>query len=393
LINIILFKMSDDENYSTESDTEYESDTETDTESDSGTDNEEKEEELDISEFELDLADLKNPEDNICLKCQKKFTNKHKIAVCKSCLYEIGIIKTNAKKIYGLKDADLADIDYYPYKNGYARGETHLYFLKEIRLKAIEKRFNIINPTIDVYANSVMMLLEEAKNRSIESKQRGEKIKATKERKRKERRKQLKDALAKKNLQIRDDSYYCQQFLDGHQFTLAEVVDMMEQMDFFATRTKYFSLLKKGRNQDREDRQYYCYEERRMMDEYNKEYAKQEAMDMYVREHGIAGIPKSIRDNFEIIPKKCQYCGKNANYILTLSFDVPCTHCNRCRYDKNEFELIICDPECPKMDWKLINHLQKHQKKSKIICCLEEDYCSKCKKNDNSVARFIAKKI
>ena len=150
-------------------------------ESDSYSDSESETEIASIEEFDFDIDQLKNPENNICLKCTKKFQSIHNLAVCKKCLYTLTITKTNAKKLYNLTDGELENFDYYSYKNAYG-GQTYSYFLKEIRLYAIEKRFGNSNPSIDLYRNCVNILLVEAKDRKTKSRERGQKMIEARER-------------------------------------------------------------------------------------------------------------------------------------------------------------------------------------------------------------------
>ena len=97
----------------------------------------------DVSEFNYDLDSLKNPQNNYCLKCREKFSSVYELAVCRSCLTDLTITKTNGMKIYKLKSDDLNDVDYYSYKNSHY-GYTYLYFLKEVRLLAIKKDLILI---------------------------------------------------------------------------------------------------------------------------------------------------------------------------------------------------------------------------------------------------------
>lgn len=260
---------------------------------------EESEEELDTSEFEYDLHELKTDADK-CLNCEAKSQRKHSVALCYKCFRAQTINKTTAMKIYNLKADDIKNIKSYSYKNLHG-GMTYLYLLKEIRLLAIKKRFDEVNPSYYTYHECVKILLEEAEERQIKRTERGEKMIASREKnlelkrqaeeetraKRKarlkralsdkdyrfdekckasakyvagerddidtvvkiavaygKRKEKLSAALAKHGLVIRDDSYYCSQYLYGKQFTLNEVVDTMVTMNFFMNHTKYSDICK-----------------------------------------------------------------------------------------------------------------------------------------------------
>jgi hypothetical protein len=315
-----------------------------------------------VSEYQFDVFEIKNPTDNHCLKCQKKFTNSHGLAICRSCMSELTINKTTAMKTYGLKNDELEHIEHYENKNGY-RGYTHLYLTKEIRLVAIMKRFGLANPSLNEYTNCVQTLLVEAKERKQKSVERGQKMKETRKRnielkiqneklahdKRKsklkkalskkkiildktcdacgeylrgdrtdlecvvelascyhKRKTKLETALAKKNLDIRDDSYYCKKYLSGEKFTLKEVVDMMEIMDFFVNKTDYFKLTQSHLQSQYDDAKAYGYwdGDRITLCEDEKESIKKLALKKYLEKHSKKNIPQSVLDRYDTCNKK-----------------------------------------------------------------------------------------
>lgn len=314
---------------------------------------------VNIDEYQFDLEEMKNPTDNHCLKCHKKFTSCYGLAICRLCMRSLTINKTEAMKIYNLKNNDLENIDCYQYKNGFG-GYTHYYFTKEIRLKAIELRFDLINPCIGDYTDCIEAILEETNERQKKSKERGLKMIDARERNKElkikkellaygERKSRLKKALdkknlvidedcdacreylngnctnlklvikqtknyltkkskleselAKKNLVIRNDSYYCQQYLKGYQFTVKEVVEMMVIMDFFANKTDYFRLIRaciQGQYDDAKDHGYWDGERIELCEE-EKDEIKILALKKYLeKKHSSKDVPRCVLERYNI---------------------------------------------------------------------------------------------
>ena len=305
-----------------------------------------------IDEYQFDLEEIKNPTDNHCLKCQKKFTNCHGLAICRLCMRDLTINKTTAMKTYNLKNNDLENIDCYQYKNGF-HGYTNFYLTKEIRSIAIVIRFGLVNPSLNQYNNCVQTLLEEASERGKKSKERGLKMIEARERnkelkikkeqlaydKRKsklkkalavknltidkdcdacceylngnctnlesvvdltkdysKRKTKLESELAKKNLVIRNDSYYCRQYLSGEEFTLSETVEMMVTMDFFANKTDYFSLTKTYlQKQYDEAKEFRCWDgDKITLCEEEKDEIKVLALKKYLLNHTTKNVPQCV---------------------------------------------------------------------------------------------------
>ena len=333
-------------------------------------DSEKKEDEKDelifmnTEEYCFELDNLKNKKKDKCLKCGIKNRNVYNLAVCKSCLWQLSIMKTAAMKLYNLKKADMVNLDCYAHKNSY-RGYTHLYFIKEIRLVAIKKRFNIDNPTRQQYINCLGILGDEylerknktrlrrqkildAKRIKLEQREKLcekidrelmrqgmttisklskyydqyvdgyigldeaisqikrdllEKIKLAKEKK--NRRKMLSKALEKRGLVIRDDSVYCSGYIDEDKYTLDKVVRMMVIMDFFATKTDYFKLLSQIRDEYYQENKYLGYYERIYIDESDKQACKIKALEKYLESHPNNSVPTEVMDKYQkhILPK------------------------------------------------------------------------------------------
>ena len=309
-----------------------------------------------VDEYQFDLDEIKNPTDNHCLKCHKKFTNCHGLAVCRSCMQDLTINKTTAMKTYNLKNNDLENIDCYQYKNGF-HGYTNFYLTKEIRLMAIVIRFGLVNPSLNQYSNCVQTLLEEAIERDKKSQERGLKMIEARERNKElklkkeqleyderksklkkalaiknliidtdckachdylignnsnlkctvnqtkdysKRKSKLKAELAKKNLVIRDDSYYCRKYLAGKKFTLQETVEMMEIMDFFANKTDYFSLTKACVQKQYDNAKEFRYwnGEKITLCEEEKDEIKVLALKKYLLNHTTKNVPQSVLERY-----------------------------------------------------------------------------------------------
>lgn len=428
---------------------------------------------VDIDEYEYDIDALKNPINNLCLKCSNKFSSVDKLAVCWQCFREMSCMKTDAKKLYKLTDNDLEELDYYSRKNSYG-GYTCNYFLKEIRLKAIDKRFGILEPSIDTYRNCINIIMEEAQERKIKTKERGEKMKETRlanikkkqailEKEINDRRKILDKALKKKKivydynikyynryvygskhddkydkynesesesepesetdlnkiveliaayvkrkekleaalqnkqLSIRDDSYYCNQYLEGKQFTLEEVVDMMEIMNFFVNKTNYFQLLKQYTQQRYDnEKEYGDWDGQRIeISESEKEKVKIDAFKAYAKKNPTESLPKSVKDKYLVHIQKCKYCNNNSiHYVMEPTHDILCNYCDAVKHEKDSIKLLLCSIICNKLYWKVAEYLTKKRgTEQKIIFCLENDKCRSCGKKDNSVVLFKGKRI
>ena len=384
-------KIANDEESTSEEESSNEEEDTNDEEEESTNEEEEEEDEdqnqsdelsfMDIPEYHFELHSLKNKTDSKCLKCKNKCTNVYNLAVCKSCLYQLTITKTIAMKLYNLKKTDLDALDFYEYKNGY-RGHTHLYFIKEIRLAAIKKRFNIDNPSRCDYVNCLNILGNEYVERKIRSQERRQKILENKEKKlearnrlcrkietklaqkgmrinkyskyyqqyldqkielteaikqmkkeddlmiklekeRNSRRKKLSRALAKKNLTIRNDSIYCNNYINGcnnyrndeddgddgndvndednqsKKYALNNVVKMMVIMDFFAKETNYFELLQDCKNTYQSDNKYLDYHDRMYIDEGDKEHCKIKALQEYIKQHSCEVVPPEVLDKYQ----------------------------------------------------------------------------------------------
>jgi len=314
---------------------------------------------VNVDEYQYDIEEIKNPIDNHCLKCRKKFTNCHDLAICKACMYNLVINKTAAMKIYNLKNNDLENIDCYQYRNTYG-SYTNLYLIKEIRLAAIIKRFGLISPSLNEYTNCVQTLLEEASEKEkkskinglkmIEARERNKELKIKKiqleynERKSKlekalgkkniildkdcdacheylnnigsinleqvvelakayhKRKSKLEAELAKKNLVIRDDSYYCRKYLKGKKFNLQEVVEMMEIMDFFSSKTDYFNLTKSCLQEQYDEAKEYGYwdGQKIMLCEDEKDKIKTQALKKYLKKHSDKNVPSSVLNRYNV---------------------------------------------------------------------------------------------
>ena len=94
----------------------------------------------------------------VCGKSQKN--NKYDLLACRNCFRGLSINKTDSKKIYGLTDDELTELQCFSYGVAYG-GVTYLYFLKDVRMLSIQKKFNIINPDMDTYINCIDLIHKE----------------------------------------------------------------------------------------------------------------------------------------------------------------------------------------------------------------------------------------
>jgi len=154
---------SESESESTEStETETES-TETETEStETETESTESGEELDSApEYQYDTENFIDSNVKNCVICGKKQSNKYDLIACRQCFEGISINKTDSKKIYGLTDSELNELSRFEYH--FRHGVLYLYFLKDVRLAAIQKKFNIVSPDLYTYINCVNRIYEDNK--------------------------------------------------------------------------------------------------------------------------------------------------------------------------------------------------------------------------------------
>ncbi len=257
-------------------------------------------------EYEYETEDILSASDGVCFICDEKMRKTCDLAICGNCSMEMLISKTGAKKIYKLTDDDLENLDFITRKNQYtSRKDITLYFIKDVRLMAINKKFGAVYPSKEIYEECVKEILDEYETKQ-ENKIPREDIKKSK----------LKQALRKVGLKIRDDSYYCNQYIHHNKFKLKEVVDMMVSMDFFMNKTKYSDILQKiiddrkdadgdGDDSDGDDsdddyhiKKYYT--NRHYISEEDKYGAKLQALKKYLKRHGIDTVPKPVvRDFYE----------------------------------------------------------------------------------------------
>ena len=185
------------------------------------------------------------------------------------------ITKTNAKKMYKLTDVDLDYLECHKRRSPYHACVTY-YFLKDVRLIAIDKKFGINYPSSHKYEKCVKKILDEVEIENNNKLSRYDK-----------RRMKLEAELDKYGLKIRADSYYCNQYLHYCKFTLKQVVNMMVTMDFFVNKTVYNGLLTEMMN-----------EEDGRITESCKEYAKIESLKQYLENHSKKHVPQVVLDEY-----------------------------------------------------------------------------------------------
>ncbi len=170
------------------------------------------------------------PKQTLCEECQlylgKKTKPINKI-ICENCKvldkYTV-MTKTNAKKLYLLKDDDLDDLHSYEGRTTY--GPATYFTIEDIKNKASIK-FGIHKDGLNEYLENVL------NEKKIKSAERKEKIAKTKEIKRNDRRDKLIQALRKVKLPLRDDSALCKQYIEGTtEYNLETIVKRMCQMKY-----------------------------------------------------------------------------------------------------------------------------------------------------------------
>ena len=124
---------------------------ETSSESESESDNSE----LELApEYQYDTENFVDPDIKNCVICGKKQSNMYNLIACSKCFKDLSINKTESKKIYGLTDDELEELECFKYRRQYGI-VMHLYFLKDVRMIAIQKKFNIVNPDLPTYINCI----------------------------------------------------------------------------------------------------------------------------------------------------------------------------------------------------------------------------------------------
>ena len=238
---------------------------------------------MECIEFNYDYDDFMTNE-KFCIECDKKFTNKAGVNMCKSCFQKYLITKTNAKRIYKLTEEELNDLHDFSCQIAFSSVGGTSYLLKEVRMKMLEKNFDLSEPIEEEkYQKYVKKFF-----RNIEkNKQNKEEMKDLK---RNMRKKKLKAALKKRNLKLRNDSYYCNEYIDHNKFSLKKVCDMMNIMDFLFNKTSYVEIMDDMR-EDILDNYRYKLEDPDLemhvpLNEHQKEYAKKYAVEKYVKKYG-----------------------------------------------------------------------------------------------------------
>ncbi|BCS82801.1 hypothetical protein QLL95_gp0312 [Cotonvirus japonicus] len=257
-----------------------------------------------FQEYDYDWEDLKIKDDEkLCIFCEAKLKYSRGLCVCVTCRKDLTITKTTVLKEYMLKSEHLEDLHCIQYKNEY--GYTHLYLLKEIRETAIFVHYKIICTTKMDYMTYTQMLIDKRSNKNELNKINREKLKTRKYYERQNRRKILEKKLNKYKLKIREDSEYCNKYINENKYTVGEVVDMMVIMDFLYKRTDYpqrirklYEYNKKCNQETINDRKEYgiTYDSDDILriTEHDKQKLKKKAIQKYIKLHGKNKIPDQI---------------------------------------------------------------------------------------------------
>lgn len=222
----------------------------------------------------------------MCHSCSSDdgINRKGNLNICKKCWSpKSGLLinKTRAMKEYALPESQLYSLRYALKKNSYGNNDIILFLLSDVKNKAIA-----------FYGS-----LEEAEK---EVKKRSDKREFNKQRKQQlqnDRRAELNQYLISRGLgPIRSDSYICAQYVekgDASGYTIIEIGEIMEEMNFYYRHTNYKKLLSK------------CYDEFKMYCGYDpdihdivRDEAKEKALREYVKIH--IHNQKNIMD---IVPK------------------------------------------------------------------------------------------
>jgi len=116
-----------------------------------------------------------------------------------------------------------------------------------------------------------------------------------------ERKQQLEEALANIGLEFRDDSELCKKYISGEETRLNFVVDTMNEMEFYFTKTMYRNIYKREK-----------YEAKRLDKNWNddkeeiiRNRAKEKAYKNYIYKYRksndmLEKIPQTIKKKFEV---------------------------------------------------------------------------------------------
>ena len=171
-----------------------------------------------------------NKVDKLCFECKNNIGSKstyfniYLCTECKLCDKYTLVTKTNAKKNYFLKDEDLDKIDKILGKSAY--GPT-TYFTTANLIKYLCDKHNLAPDHLDEY---IIKLINQ---RNSNSNNRKKKIDENKRIKMEKRKKKLIEELNKFKVELRDDSYLCQNYIEGKlTHSLDDIVKRMCEMKY-----------------------------------------------------------------------------------------------------------------------------------------------------------------
>jgi len=121
--------------------------------------------------------------------------------------------------------------------------------------------------------------------------------------KKEKRRRKLKRLLEEHDLEIRNDSFYCNQYIEDGSFGSKKVVNMMITMDFFVNNTTYNDILHDIYESNKEMRQdardFGNYDpDFHLINEDDKQIAKEKALKLYLKKYKINSVPLIVREMF-----------------------------------------------------------------------------------------------
>lgn len=171
-----------------------------------------------------------NNQDKTCCDCKlnngtkSTYFNMYLCSTCRSNEKYKLVSKTNAKKDYFLKDDDLELIDHILGNSAYG---PVTYFTEANLIKYICEKHNLVPDQLNDY---IIDLINQKNSKSYNRKKKSDENKKMKMDK---RRIKLVEELNKYKLILRNDSFICQNYIEGcTNFTLDEIVERMCQMKY-----------------------------------------------------------------------------------------------------------------------------------------------------------------
>lgn len=202
------------------------------------------------------------------------------------------ICKTEAKKQYILNDDDLEDIVPQITRHSKYKTQIYMYNKDELFAKAIEKYGSV--EEFNIKKNKKIERLIKSQETSRQKKNNKLLLEKT-------RRNELEQMLAEYNLQIREDSLICNEYIklgDKAMYDKHEIVLIMNEMNFLYNHTNYKNILKTVRHNNY-DSYYDSENDNEANEEDIREKAKEMACKKYLQNNGsIDKMPFSLEQKY-----------------------------------------------------------------------------------------------